>query len=115
MSKSKKPISSWQQALAFINKCPLCGAVYNAKQAVLCAEDEKAHLVHLACPTCQSYFMVMILMIGQNASSVGMITDLNVEDTKRLYKAAPITLNEAINGYKFMESKHFHTVLLNQK
>lgn len=115
MPKSNSSFS-WQQALAFISKCPLCKVEYDIKKARLCAEqEEKAYLVHLTCQKCHSYFLVMILMIGPNASSVGMITDLSYEDTKRLYYTEAITLNEALNGYKIMKSKYFHTTLLNNK
>jgi hypothetical protein len=55
----------------------------------------------------------MIVMVGQSASSVGMITDLSSDDIRRLYKSSPISLNEAINGYKVMESKRFHQVFFN--
>lgn len=114
MSQSKKPPFSWQQALGFINKCPLCTTPYDLKQAVLCAQESATHLVHLTCSKCKGYFMVMIVMVGHNASSVGMVTDLNAHDTKRLYKAVPISLNEALSGYTFMQSKHFHSMLLNK-
>jgi len=115
MSTSKIPQSSWQQALKFINKCPLCTEPYDPKKAHLFAKNEAAHLVHLTCSKCSSYFIVMILMMGHGLSSVGMVTDLSLADAERLYKAEPITLNEAINGYKLIGKNRFNSLIFNRK
>lgn len=115
MASSKTPLSSWQQALKFINKCPLCGKVYNLEHAYLFAEESAAQFVHITCNHCQSYFVAMILMLGQGLSSVGMITDLSLEDVKRLYKTSAITLDEALSGYQLMKTTHFNSLILNGK
>ena len=115
MSSSKTPLSSWQQALKFINKCPLCGKVYNPEQAYLFAEENTAHLIHITCNHCQGYFVAMILMLGHGLSSVGMVTDLSLEDVKRLYKSSEITLDEALSGYKLMKTTQFNSLILNKK
>lgn len=115
MPSSKTPLSSWQQALKFINKCPLCGKVYNPEHAHLFAEENTAHFIHITCNHCQSYFVAMILMLGQGLSSVGMVTDLSLDDVKRLYKSSEITLDEALSGYKLMKTTHFNSLILNKK
>jgi hypothetical protein len=115
MPTSKIPRSTWQQALKFISKCPLCEEVYDQKRASLFAEQNSAYLVHISCTKCESNFVAMILTMGQGLSSVGMVTDLNLEDVKRLYQAEPITLNEALGGYKIIEKRRFNSLILNGK
>lgn len=60
--------------------------------------------------------MAMILQMGQGLSSVGMITDLSFADTKRLYQASPLTVNEMIAGYQAMQQRTFlNDLLLTEK
>jgi hypothetical protein len=54
-------------------------------------------------------------MLGQSLSSVGMVTDLNLADAKRLYQAGAVTLNEALNGYKAIDNINFNSLILNGK
>ncbi len=103
---------SWREALKFINKCPICSSSYTPEQATLFGKNEAASLVHLTCQKCQSYFVAMILMLGQGFSSVGMVTDLSLEDARRLYKAEPITMNEAISGFQVIQNKHLFNSLI---
>jgi transcription elongation factor Elf1 len=113
VSKHNKDI--WRQALKFISKCPICSAVYNVQNAELFAQNNSAYLVHITCGKCESYFILMVLMLGQSLSSVGMVTDLNLADAKRLYQAGAVTLNEALNGYKAIDNINFNSLILNGK
>lgn len=99
---------SWKQALAFINKCPICSAEYDTDKAELFATHDHAYLVHMTCGTCRSYFVAMIIAVGQGLSSVGIVTDLNIEDAKRLHGSEPISLNEVLEAHAVVQSKKFH-------
>jgi hypothetical protein len=113
MGASKRTPDSWREALKFINKCPICQGVYASTQAELFAKNEDAYLVHITCEQCQSYFIAMVVMLGGGLSSVGMVTDLSLEDAKRVYQTEPITLNEALSGYKMLGTARFHNLILN--
>ena len=116
MLTPKKSSDSWREALKFINHCPICSKAYNPDNAQLFAKNDSASLVHIACGNCQSSFVAMILMLGQGVSSVGMVTDLSLNDAKRLYRSSPLTVDEAIDGYKLIQDeKHFHSLILNGK
>lgn len=91
----KKP-ESWQEALKFIGKCPICDKKYNTESAKLFSKKENINLVHIICDSCQSAMINMILIVGQGLSSVGMVTDLSFEDAKRIFEKKPITLDDAI-------------------
>lgn len=107
---------SWREALKFINRCPICSASYDTKQAKLFAKNENATLVHLTCHKCASYFVAMVLVIGQGVSTVGMITDLSFKDVSRLYRTDPITTDEIIDGHELMQKNLFiHSLILNGK
>lgn len=98
MLPAKKGRLSWEEALKFINKCPVCGAVYMPNQARLFAQKNKANLVHISCDSCQGNFIAMILVMNQGLSTIGMVSDLNFEDAGRLHALDPIGIDELIDG-----------------
>jgi len=99
--KNNRP-ESWLEALKFIGHCPICNERYEADRAKLFAQRDAANLVHINCGKCASNFIAMIVMMGQGLSSVGMVSDLSFEDAKKLYKTAPITVDEIIDGYQYI-------------
>ncbi len=98
---------NWREALKIISRCPICSTHYRTEEAQLFAKNETASLVHLTCPSCQSSFVAMIVMLGQGLSSVGMVTDLTFKDVERLHKAEAIDTNEIIEGYLQMSKINF--------
>lgn len=110
---SNKP-DSWREALKFINRCPICSALYDIDKAKLFGKNENATLVHLTCTKCASYFVAMVLLVGQGVSSVGMVTDLSFDDVNRLYRKEPITTDEIIDGHELIQKNLFiHSLILN--
>jgi len=107
MLTPKTPLDNWQEALKLINRCPICSESYTPEKAKVFAKNETAHLVHITCEKCQSYFVAMILMMGQGLSSVGMVTDLNYEDIRRLNKLPAISTDEAIESYSAIQEERF--------
>ncbi len=107
MLTPKIPLDSWQEVLKFINRCPVCSENYLPEKAKVFAKNETARLVHITCVKCQSYFVTMILTMGQGLSSVGMVTDLNYDDIRRLNKLPAISTNEAIESYTLIQEEKF--------
>ena len=114
MSKPKNS-PDWQEALKVMSRCPVCNGEYSKEQAKLFARVESAHLVHIMCLECKSYFVAMIMMVGQGLSSVGMVTDLNYEDAVRLHRTETISVDETIEAYETIHGNTFsHTLLLHK-
>ncbi|HLD60671.1 MAG TPA: hypothetical protein VJA27_00875 [Patescibacteria group bacterium] len=107
MFTPRKHQDSWREALKFISSCPVCNTSYNTDEARLFAKTETATLVHIACPSCNSFFMAMILTLGQGLSSLGIVTDLSYEDAKRLHRGTPLTIDEVIESHEKIHSTHF--------
>jgi len=99
----EKRAESWREAMKFMARCPVCGKTYDVTKAKLLAQNGGANLVHIICKNCSSAFMAFILTMGNGLSSVGMITDLNFEDVKRLYKTEPLTLDELITVHELIK------------
>ncbi len=114
MSKPKKS-TDWQEALKMMSRCPICNGEYNKEQARLFARQESAHLVHISCVDCKSYFVAMVMIMGHGLSSVGMVTDLSYDDVVRLHHQAVVTLDEVIEGYESIHNQQFLQTLLERR
>ncbi len=97
---------SWLEALKFIGKCPICNQEYEESKAKLFAKHDSANLIHITCGKCSSNFIAMVVVMKQGLSSVGMVTDLNFDDAKQLYKTAPLTVDEIISGHQFFQKNY---------
>lgn len=103
--KGLEEVSDWEQSLKMIGACPICGKPYGPGRVKILKREQNARLTHIACASCGGYFMAMIMRLGKGTSTVGMITDLNFDDAKKLMAKAPISIDEAIEGYKFISTK----------
>lgn len=110
LNNKKQPFSStsgWQKTLSLINQCPICGQNYDSKATRLFLDKQATHLVHITCGHCQSYFLAMVMELGRGISTIGVVTDLSFADVERLHSQEPIRINEAIEGYEFIEQNNF--------
>ncbi len=108
MLPAKRGRLSWQEALKFINKCPVCGAVYTPEQAQIFAEKDQANLVHISCNDCQGNFIAMIIVMSQGISTIGMVSDLTYNDASRLHLLEPIDIDELIEGRKTINQENLN-------
>lgn len=90
-----------------INQCPVCERDYKSGAAKVFADSPRAKFLHFTCHNCGSHFMAMIMLMAKGAGTVGMVTDLNFSDTKKLHAAKAITLDELIEGHRFINSINF--------
>jgi len=110
MLPNNQQSETWKLALKFISQCPVCNTKYEDAQARLSGKKEHAHLVHFSCLQCGSYFVAMVMEVGAGINSVGTITDLNYEDTKRIMELPMITLDEVLDAHHYIknfQSKNF--------
>jgi hypothetical protein len=101
-----------------LDQCPICGREYNSKTAKLFLEEKNAHLVHITCPVCYSYFMAIIMEMGRGTSTLGMITDLSYDDLIRLRGKRPMELDETLEACQYIEkisSNKFSKKIINNK
>ncbi|MDO8625925.1 MAG: hypothetical protein Q7K39_00500 [Candidatus Magasanikbacteria bacterium] len=114
MTQVAKPRNdAWREALKIISRCPVCSTIYNQEDARSFAYEEKAALVHLTCRHCQGFFLAMVVKLGVGLSSVGMVTDLNYIDLKRLHAAGTIEIDELIEGAVSIKNPDFINKIVN--
>ncbi len=96
---------SIQEGLKMMAECPLCKQAYSEQKAKVIEEKNSAHLVHITCPHCLHSILALIIVSKVGMSSVGMVTDLNVNDVRRLKRLGPITEDELLNFYSLLQKE----------
>lgn len=106
LAKNSKA-DSWRKTLKLISHCPVCGRDYKSEAGKLFSNESDARFVHFTCNHCQSNFMAMVMILPKGTSTVGMVTDLSLKDVQKFHKMLPLTIDETIEGHKFINSKDF--------
>ncbi|TAN33244.1 hypothetical protein EPN28_02835 [Patescibacteria group bacterium] len=104
-NKKSKGFSEWEQSAKMLGTCTVCGRAYGSGKMKILKNEKKSRLLHATCAFCNSHFMAMLMKMGGGMSTIGMVTDLSLNDSRRLLDKAPITVNEAIEGYKYINEK----------
>ncbi len=74
-----------------LSHCPLCDAAYEDQCIRLLGEHGGMRLFHLTCPSCTHAVLAVIMENQHGISSMGMVTDLEVQDAVRFRDAEPIS------------------------
>lgn len=88
-----------------LTKCPLCKAKYENSQAFILDETGNGTIFHLTCNKCQSAIFAFITESKQGIVSLGLATDLSVEEARAMLKKNPIDKNEVLQVYKYLNNK----------
>lgn len=112
MLANHRKSDSWKKTLKLISHCPVCSQDYKSEAAKLFVNESEAKFVHFTCANCQSHFMAMVMIAPKGMSTVGMVTDLSFKDVQKLHKLSPLTIDEAIEGHKFINSLDFSKNLI---
>jgi len=112
MLTNKGKQGPWGKTLKLINQCPICSHDYKSEPANLFAHKANAQFIHITCDNCKISFMAMIMTLGKGVSTIGMITDLNFHDAKRLHECPPITIDDAIEAHELLKNPDLQNLLL---
>jgi len=90
---------------SFITHCPVCNFRFDPIEAKIIQEGQKAHLVYIKCQHCKSAVLALIIANNLGISSVGLVTDLSIEDVLRFKNAKAVTPDDVIELHQFINSK----------
>lgn len=109
----KKSQNSTQNSLfdqiRLMKGCPLCKKDYTREALEIVEEGIGTHLVHLTCTYCSNAMLALIVVSKLGMSSVGMLTDLNAPDARRLHHKAAIGEDMILGFHDYLtqNSKEF--------
>lgn len=88
-----------------IGHCPLCHAAYGNSGVKLLGENGPMRLFHCTCASCGHSVLAVIVENLGSVSSVGMVTDLEIQDALRFKEAKPISSDECILAHRALENE----------
>ncbi|MBI4021979.1 MAG: hypothetical protein HY372_01345 [Candidatus Andersenbacteria bacterium] len=100
----------FDESIHLVTRCPFCSAEYDLDGAQVIGEENDATMVYITCSECESSIVAIVAMSGLGIVSLGLVTDMTVEDTKRFMSAKQLTSDEFIEVYELLE-KNQHQAL----
>ncbi len=100
--------NSFPDNLRSLQHCPVCQNQYTKEQSRVLEEKESASLLHLFCGSCRHAVVALMVSTPFGASSVGMLTDLDFADAKRLLARGPVSEEELLNFHQFLKTNQFN-------
>lgn len=83
--------------------CPLCQVQYHEQEVHLLGERGTTRLFHCTCHGCGHAMLAMILETQGSISSVGLVTDLEVQDALRFRDRTALTSDECLLAHRTLE------------
>lgn len=87
----------------FVSRCPFCSAEYDLDGAKVIGEEDDSTMVYVTCGECESSIVAIVAMSGLGIVSLGLVTDMSEEDTKRLIKEKPVTGDDMLQLYEMLQ------------
>jgi hypothetical protein len=85
--------------------CPLCQAAYADAEVRLLGEKGSTRLFHCTCHACGHAMLAVILEQQGSVSSVGLVTDLEVQDAMRFREMLPISPDDCVLAHRVVEEE----------
>jgi hypothetical protein len=82
--------TSQGQELTLGSQCPLCTHEYKQDEVRVLEEQEGTQLLHITCAACHHAMLTFVMTSQLGTSSIGMLTDLSMQDVMRIKRADPL-------------------------
>lgn len=92
--------------MQLVTRCPFCSAEYDLDGAQVIGEENDATMVYITCSECESSIVAIVAMSGLGIVSLGLVTDMTVEDTKKFMKGKQVTSDEFLTLYEVLNKNH---------
>ncbi len=79
-----------------IANCPFCMRQYDPLQAQLVGSTGNTHIWYVSCVVCRHALMVAVLITEGGVNSVGIVTDLQLEELTKYRDFSPITADDCL-------------------
>jgi len=100
----------FDENMQLVTRCPFCSAEYDLDGAQVIGEENDATMVYITCSECESSIVAIVAMSGLGVVSLGLVTDMTVEDTKRFMNEKVVTSDEFLTIYEMLSNNHQNTI-----
>lgn len=94
----------------FVSRCPFCSAEYDLDGTKVIGEEDESTVVYVTCSECESSIVAVVAMSGLGIVSLGLVTDMTSEDTKRFFGSKRISSDEMLKMYEMLKTNDKDTV-----
>lgn len=102
---NKKRSAEFFDGIKMIMRCPVCNSEFKQIEAKVVEENDDSHLVHICCKRCLTSVLAVITMNDLGATSLGLVTDLTVDDVQKFKHGEEVNFDEAIEMHKILETE----------
>ena len=96
--------------LKFISPCPVCKARFNAEKIAVLKNDGQTSLLHIDCGSCESSLIITLIKSNIGiVTNIGILTDLEKNDFRRLNDLPVITVDEILEFQKNNKNDNIRT------
>lgn len=89
--------------MQLVTRCPFCSAEYDLDGAEVIGEENDATMVYITCTDCESSIVAIVAMSGLGIVSLGLVTDMTAEDTKRFNATKQVSSDDLLDIYETLE------------
>jgi hypothetical protein len=100
----------FDDSMHFVSRCPFCSAEYDLDGAKVIGEEDDATVVHVNCSECESSIVAVVAMSGLGIVSLGLVTDMTADDTKRFFGSNGISSDELLSIYELLQKSQKNVV-----
>ncbi|MFZ1735372.1 MAG: hypothetical protein IPJ67_00395 [Candidatus Moraniibacteriota bacterium] len=94
--------------LKSLAKCPVCNKKYTPAVVTPLAENDTRSTVHISCPSCGVSSILFVSMNQWGVASVGVLTDLGGEESKKHFGQEVVSTDQALDAYIFFKERAGH-------
>ena len=87
---------------SLMTHCPVCNLRYDPLEARVVRENGAHHLVHVSCRFCRSAILAIIVASTTGINSIGLVTDMTVDDVSKFGESQPLTSDDVLEAYQFL-------------
>ncbi|OGH90567.1 MAG: hypothetical protein A2507_00090 [Candidatus Magasanikbacteria bacterium RIFOXYD12_FULL_33_17] len=110
-SRLSQIIEPLRSQFMIMKECLACKGQISDKSIKIVAEEDNSYMLHLACPHCQNSLVLLASVNDIGVGLVGMMSDLNYDDAKRLYTKEPIDEDYLLDAYQTLHKISFNKYL----
>lgn len=100
----------FDENMQLVTRCPFCSAEYDLDGAQVIGEENDATMVYITCSECESSIVAIVAMSGLGVVSLGLVTDMTLEDTKRFMHEKHVTSDEFLTIYEILSNDHQNAI-----
>lgn len=104
-SLQRRSAAPFPEEMRLLTHCPVCNIEYRKRDIVVIEDRGETRLFHLSCEACGGAVLSLVITGSIGMSSIGMVTDLNVEDVRRLRKTEPVGEEALLNFHAMLRSR----------